>query len=285
MVYRRQRKRAAPRRTARRRRYGRRYRRSYRGRRYRRRTSRYPRRARGPLNPPKRNFATTKLSLNTTDPANPQYWKSFIIATNNEFDSAPSGRQSVNYPFQLCSGGISSTHRIGTRCYLHGFRITFNIETSIPNNTTLWQTGYLHFCLVQMNDTDISNTTPILPEFSTPIGGVSNDTSSVLWTNALIRREDACHGKIKSKSFKLITHRKYYVGPTSTTSNKKISRDIQFYIPIKKFVQFTSEADTYGSRPFRILMYYVPKDNNYAEVRQINVSHIQVCSYFKNVLR
>lgn len=282
MVYRRRtatttRKRRSPRRS--RRVYGRRKitRRTYR------RTSRYPRRARGPNKPPRRNVWQIHLG-GSLSPTDPNYHKAFEFDANFNWDGNPTGRPHSSHLLQFAPEGVSIGRRLGQRIFLHGMRFSFGIHTQYSANdvsSKIWQNGILHWALIQLNDQEGANA-DTQPTFSTPIGSVVGE-SLVNFKSPYILRENATYGKLKSRDWNVITHRKFWVGYPKTNANTTFQKDIQFYIPIKKMVAFTNDLDQMGSRPFKVMMWYVPSNGIIPTSRVITVSGTYVDVYFKNV--
>lgn len=160
------------------------------------------------------------------------------------------------------------------------------MHTEFPGGALYkWQDGTLHFALVQLNDREKGDpvTSVTEPTFSTPIGTLA-DPNVVPLTQSTLHRTDLVHASLKSPDYKVITHRKYFLGNHKPNSNRVKMSDIKMYIPCKKMVQFTEQTDTHGTRPFKILMWYVPKNAHYEEVRTITVSNISTTAYFKNKL-
>lgn len=265
-----QRKRATRRRTARRT-YGR-YRR-YANRKRPQRVSRYARRAAGPARRPARHYNTDLL-----DPM-----LSFDLLNLN-FGGTPGDRKySWNslFLFDSTPTGVANDQRLGRQCYVHGFRFHLHFRTQIPDTASEWQNGNFHFALLQANDTSV-NSINQKPSFSCPIGVRANDLSNfVYYDSGNLSRSDIALGKLKNSEWRIITHRKYFIGKKSADQNTLREYETEFYIPIKKNVQFINTTDRQGTKPFYILCWYVPT-NNHKEVssRTVN-SWCRYVTYFK----
>lgn len=278
-------------RTSRRRSVRRTYRRgtrySRRGRRTYRRYSKYPRRVRAPGLDIKRKSRTTEYE------GNPSSEPSFRYDTSQEFDTEtqPTGRRTAVWAVKLTdSQGGNQYQRVGTQIYVHGFRFQFYITHTFPSGPAdLWQNGCLHFALVQKHD-PIETGEALQPEFSAPIGAPTNDTKdTVAYNDYSITRNDIIFGKLRSSQYNVITHRKFYVTRSNEQQHPIFEKNIQFYIPIKKRVAFESDADHYGMKPFYMMMWYVPINQENAdamsseEIKYVDVNDVKHVTYFKSI--
>jgi hypothetical protein len=267
-----QRKRASRRRTARRT-YGRYQRRSgYR--RTNRRMSRYPRRVNGPARRPARHYNTENLSPLIN-----------IDLNGLNFGGDVADRKHTWTPVFLspASGqtGGSNEQRLGRQVYVHGFRFNLHLRTTIPATKDQWQNGHLHFALLQAHDTSV-NTINQQPSFSSPIGLALNDLNNfVYYDSGTLGRSDIALGKLKNSEWKVITHRKYFMGKTSSLQNEIRESEHSVYIPIKKNVQFINANDRQGTKPFYILCWYVPTNNHEETASRTVTCWCKYVTYFK----
>lgn len=239
------------------------------------RTSRYARRASGPARRPARHYHSEEVTLLDFD--------NKLL----NFGGSPSDRKSTWTQMTLVENstqGGNNDQRIGRHIYIHGFRFSLQLRTIIPDTLSKWQNGYIHFALVQQNDLDVP-TSPAnyqQPTFSSPIGTSANDVNNiVLYDNSQCTRSDIAVAKLKNPDWRVITHRKFFLGKTTAIQNEQVERDIQFYIPIKKTMQFSSGADTRGTKPFNIITWYVPTNSELdANTRFIN-AWCHYVTYFK----
>lgn len=281
-----QRKRRAPRRPLRRRRvYGKRStRRNYR------RYSRYPRRVKGPALPPKR-FSNTRVWNKSGQEYAFRVDKSvpFDTYTDSASQQIQGVRQSNSHKMEFPIMGDNPWQREGNRIFIHGLRLTFKIHsewTSMPS----WQDGEIHMALVQFNHPGLDQTYIIDPSFSCPIGAGTNDVQQNQYLSSdTIGRADAIRGKLRHPDYNVITHRKFYVTKKLSTENRWFNKDVQFYLPIKKSVAFQSNSDTFSTKPFQILMWYIPHSNRHEastvtdDQKYIYVDNFRYVWYFKNI--
>lgn len=160
--------------------------------------------------------------------------------------------------------GTRNDQRLGRQVYLHGFRFTVATGTDISAAYDNWQNGHYHFALCQAVD-DSFLTGSMKPTFSSPIGDPTNDQKSfVPYDDPTLDAIDVRKGKLKNDEYRVITHRKYFVGKNNSFQPEKQDRTYQFYIPIKKNIQFETNLDQQGLKPFFLLLWYVP-DNGVKE--------------------
>lgn len=160
--------------------------------------------------------------------------------------------------------GARNDQRLGRQIYLHGIRFNIFIKTVISAADDSWQNGHMHFALCQANDDSLLAANK-KPSFSTPIGDVGNDQRDFAYiddaaSGQTVWLQDLRNGKLKNDEYKVITHRKYYIGKSSTFSNEQVACQRQFYIPIKKNIQFETNTDVIGMKPFFIMFWWVPSN-------------------------
>jgi hypothetical protein len=169
--------------------------------------------------------------------------------------------------------------------YLHGIKFNIAIDTLIPATTAgNWQNGHIHFALVQLKDHSPS-TASQKPTFSAPIGDSTNDSLMIVpYDSSTISLTDIQCAKLRNPEWNVITHRKYFVGKRSSTSNTAIQSSRTFYVPIKKNVEFRADSFTAGTKPFAVLFWYVP-DNQVivGSARTVKV-YLRYSTFFRNVL-
>jgi hypothetical protein len=157
-------------------------------------------------------------------------------------------------------------------------------------NQPSWQDGEIHMALVQFNSPGLDHTYIIDPSFSCPIGNGTNDTLQYqVLSSETISRADAIKAKLKSPDYNVITHRKFYTTRKLSTENRWFNKDVQFYLPVKKSVAFQSNTDTYATKPFQILLWYVPHSNRHEatsvndDQKYLTVDQFKYVWYFKNI--
>lgn len=183
--------------------------------------------------------------------------------------------------------GTRNDQRLGRQIFLHGIRFTLEMFTEIQSQRDSWTNVHIHCAVVQALDDEVGPSNQ-KPTFSTPIGDHANDIENVVpIDNSSIIAADVRYGKLKNDEWKVITHRKYFLGKLSQLGNEQIVNTKQFYLPIKKSIQFDNASDQYGTKPFYIMIYFTPT-NNYKEPaidgdREIKVKARHSC-FFKTTL-
>jgi hypothetical protein len=287
-----QRKRRSPRRPLRRRRfYGKRSipRRT-------RRYSRYPRRVAGPGVPVKRFSRSNDWQQSGSDTFAFQVEKDvpFDTYVDNTDPANPvtvtGVRQYATHKIKFPDAGDDTWTRRGNRFFVHGIRFTMKLWTMWSANPS-WQNGEIHFALVQARDSNsFISPSSLQPTFSAPIGEPSNDDGrTVSFTDHSIMRPDAIKGKLRNTDYNVITHRKFYATKKLSTENRWFTKDIQFYLPIKKsFAFLDSLHDDYSTKPLYVMLWYVPHSNKHealglpADQRYLTVDNFRYSIYFKN---
>lgn len=178
--------------------------------------------------------------------------------------------------------GTRNDQRVGRQVFLHGIRFTMQIQTTIAPTLDSWTNGHIHFALIQALDDEITSTNQ-KPTFSAPIGDPNLDPRSTIpIDDSLVSRMDIATAKLKNDEYRVITHRKYFAGKVSQLANQAVCSTRQFYIPIKKMVQFRTSSDVTGTKPFHIMVWFVPSSNYSGETVdrfiRVNMRH---ATYFK----